>query len=118
MSPLPTTDENIPVQPSIVDLKKARKHRRVLAHLYAHGTSTLANLAHLLQNSIPSVTGLVDELIQTDWITAIGTVIGNNGRRPALFALSPNHHYVAVIDVSTHDTKILLMNTHRNVVFR
>ena len=118
MSPLPPTDESIPVQQSIVDLKKARKHRKVLAHLYAQGTSTLANLAHLLQNSIPSVTGLVDELIQTDWIMPIGTAVGNNGRRPALFALNPNNHCVSIIDVSTHDTKILLMDTQRNVVFR
>ncbi|MBD2752693.1 ROK family transcriptional regulator [Spirosoma validum] len=105
-------------QQSVVDYKKNQKQRKVLAHLYTQGTCTLANLAHLLHNSVPSVTGLVDELIQTQWVTAIGTAIGNNGRRPVLFGLNTKHHYVAVIDVSTHDTKILFMDTQRKVVFR
>ncbi|UFH54447.1 ROK family transcriptional regulator [Spirosoma sp. KNUC1025] len=111
-------EEESSSQQSVVDYKKNQKQRRVLAHLYTNGTCTLANLAGLLHNSVPSVTSLVDELIQTKWVTAIGTAIGNNGRRPVLFGLSTKHHFVAVIDVSTHDTKILFMDTQRNVVFR
>ncbi|WP_420146772.1 ROK family transcriptional regulator [Spirosoma sp.] len=110
-------EESPPLQ-SVVDYKKNQKQRKVLAHLYTHGTCTLANLASLLHNSVPSVTSLVDELIQTKWVTAIGTAVGNNGRRPVLFGLNVKHHYVAVIDVSIHDTKILFMDAQRNVVFQ
>lgn len=113
-----TLEEEPPVQLSVVDYKKNQKQRKVLAHLYAQGTCTLANLAHLLHNSVPSVTNLVEELIHTQWVTAIGTAVGNNGRRPVLFGLNTKHHYVAVVDVSTHDTKILFMDTQRKVVFR
>lgn len=111
-------DEEPPVQQSVVDYKKNQKQRKVLAYLYAKGTCTLANLASLLHNSVPSVTSLVEELIQSQWVTPIGTAIGNNGRRPVLFGLNTSHHYVAVIDVSTHDTKILFMDALRTVVFR
>ena len=111
-------EEELSVQQSVVDYKKNQKQRQLLAHLYTQGTSTLANLAALLYNSIPSVTGLVDELIQTKWVTAIGTAVGNNGRRPVLFGLNTKHHYVALIDVSTHDTKILFMDTQRTVIAR
>lgn len=111
-------EEEPSIQQSVVDYKKNQKQRQVLAHLYTQGTSTLANLAALLYNSIPSVTGLVEELIQNQWVTAIGTAIGNNGRRPVLFGLNTRYHYVAIIDVSTHDTKILFMDAQRKVVFR
>ena len=111
-------EEEAPLQQSVVDYKKTQKQRNVLAHLYAHGTCTLANLANLLHNSVPSVTSLVDELIQAQWVTPIGTAIGNNGRRPVLFGLNTIQHYIAVIDVSTHDTKILFMDVQRKVVFR
>ena len=118
MHSFPVFEEEPPVQQSVVDYKKNQKQRKVLAHLYTQGTCTLAQLANLLHTSVPSVTDLVEDLIQTKWVTANGIAIGNNGRRPVLFGLDTKHHYVAVIDVSTHDTKILIMNTQRDVVFR
>ncbi|GAB4023475.1 ROK family transcriptional regulator [Spirosoma koreense] len=111
-------EEEPPFPQSVVDYKKNQKQRKVLAYLYTQGTCTLATLANLLHNSVPSVTSLVEELIQTQWVTAIGTAIGNNGRRPVLFGLNTKLNHVAVIDVSIHDTKILVMNTQRTVIFR
>ncbi|MFD2933499.1 ROK family protein [Spirosoma flavum] len=114
----PVLDKEAPAQQSVVDYKKNQKQRKVLAHLYAEGTCTLAHLTKMLHSSVPSVTGLVEELIDTQWVTPIGTAIGSNGRRPVLFGLDTKHNYVAVLDVSTHDTKILFMNVQRKVIFR
>ena len=118
MNSLLVLEEEPALHQSVVDYKKKQKQRKILAHLYANGPTTLANLAQLLHNSVPSVTALVDELSQAQWITSIGTAIGNNGRRPALFGLNLKQHYLAVLDVSTHDTKILFMDAQRNLVFR
>lgn len=111
-------EDELPAQQSVVDYKKIQKQRKVLAHLYVNGTCTLANLAMLLHSSVPSVTNLVDELIQTEWVASMGPAIGNNGRRPVLFGLNTKRNFVAVIDVSIHDTKILFMDTQRHIVFR
>ncbi|GAB3958868.1 ROK family transcriptional regulator [Spirosoma harenae] len=111
-------DEGLTTQQSVVDYKKKQKQRNVLAHLYSDGKCTLAQLTQVVHSSIPSVTSLVDELVDDQWVTPTGTAIGSNGRRPALFDLNPGRNYVAVLDVSTHDTKILFMNTHRKLVFR
>ncbi|GAB3997986.1 ROK family transcriptional regulator [Spirosoma daeguense] len=114
----PILDEEISTQQSVVDYKKRQKQQTILAHLYAESTCTLAQLARILHSSVPSVTSLVEELTEEGWATPIGTATGSNGRRPVLFSLNTKRHYVAVLDVSTHDTKILLMNTQREVVFR
>jgi predicted NBD/HSP70 family sugar kinase len=118
MNPSILLEEEPIAQQSVVDYKKKQKQRRVLAHLYAEGTCTLAHLTRILHSSVPSVTSLVEELIANSWVTPIGTAVGSNGRRPVLFALDTKHNYVAVLDVSTHDTKILFMNPQREVIFR
>lgn len=113
-----TIDEEAPISQSVVDYKKNQKQRQVLAHLYTEGTCTLAHLTKMLHSSVPSVTSLVEELIDAQWVTPIGTATGSNGRRPVLFGLNTQYNYVAVLDVSTHDTKILFMNVYRKVIFR
>lgn len=118
MNPSVTFDEELPSQQSVVDYKKNQKQRKVLAHLYTEGTCTLAHLTKSLHSSVPSVTNLVEELIENKWVTTLGMATGSNGRRPVLFGLNTKHNYVAVLDVSTHDTKILFMNIKREVVFR
>lgn len=118
MNPSVILDEELPGQQSVVDYKKNQKQRKVLAHLYTEGTCTLANLTKSLHSSVPSVTNLVEELIEAKWVTALGMATGSNGRRPVLFGLNTKQNYVAVLDVSTHDTKILFMNTNREIVFR
>lgn len=111
-------EEEVTVSRSVVDYKKTQKQRTIVAHLYGEGTCTIAQLARLLHSSVPSVTDLIDELIREGWVTPAGTATGSNGRRPVLFALNPKQRYVAVLDVSTHDTKLLLMNLRRDVVYR
>ena len=118
MNPDIVFEEESAAQQSVVDYKKNQKQRKVLAYLYAEGTCTLAYLTKMLHSSVPSVTNLVEELIDNQWVTAIGTATGSNGRRPVLFGLDRKHHYAAVLDVSTHDTKILFMDAQRRVIFR
>ena len=111
-------DEELPMMQSVVNYKKTQKQRKALACLYAEGTCTLARLTKVLHSSVPSVTSLVDELIDNQWVTSIGVASGSNGRRPVLFGLDRQHHYIVVLDISTHDTKILFMDTQRTVVHR
>lgn len=118
MNPPVILDEELVYQQSVVDYKKNQKQRKVLARLYSADTCTLAHLTRMLHSSIPSVTGIVEELIENQWVKPIGTATGSNGRRPVLFGLDTSHNYVGVLDVSTHDTKILFMDPQRNVIFR
>lgn len=118
MTSLSTPGEDVASKRSVVFHKKTQKLRRVLSYLYQEESFTLAQLAELLYTSVPSVTSLVDELIEQGWVCTTGTASGNNGRRPVLFSLNPNGHYVIVLDSSTHDTHIMLVNPLRQVVFQ
>lgn len=101
---------------SVVAYKKNQKVRRALLHLYQEGPCTLAKLAEILHISIPSATSLVDQLIEEGWVNTIGTVSGNNGRRPVLFNLNPAGHYVLVVDSNTHGTRLYVCNLVREII--
>ncbi|MVM40101.1 ROK family protein [Spirosoma sp. HMF3257] len=103
---------------SIVAFKKNQQVKKVLSYLYQEGSCTLAKLAEVLNTSVPSVTHIVEQLIDEGWVSTIGTVSGNNGRRPVLFSLNPVGHYALIIDSNTHGTKLVLVNLLRQVVFQ
>ena len=111
-------DDVVVAKRSVVDYKKSQKSRGILYHLYQKGPHTLAQLADVLHTSIPSITGLVEELVEDGWVNTLGTASGNNGRRPVLFSLNPRDHHVLVLDSSTHDTTLMIVNPLREVIFQ
>ena len=117
MTSLTVTDDVVSKK-SVVVYKKNQKVKRVLSYLYQEGACTLAQLAELVHTSVPSITEVVEQLIDERWVTAGGTAVGNNGRRPALFGLNPNGHYVVVVDSTTHDTSLLIINPLRQIIFQ
>lgn len=112
-----TTPEDSLTKQSVVAYKKNLKFRKALAYLYQEGSCTLAELASELHTSIPSVTNLVDQLIDDGWVIAIGTAAGNNGRRPAVFRFNPTGHYSVILDSGTHGTRLLIVNLLRQILF-
>lgn len=110
-------DEIIPKR-SVVDFKKNQQQRAILSWLYQEGACTLATLAKVTHSSIPSVTRLTEELINLGWVSTTETARRYNGRRPALFGLRPDRHYVILIDSNTHDTSLTIVNPLRQVVYQ
>ncbi len=103
---------------SVVLYKKRKRKQNIIWSLYRNGVTTLPQLADVLHTSVPSITDLVDGLVQENWVSVAATAIGNNGRRPSLFALNPEHHLIWVIDISTHGVSMLLVNSWHDVIFR
>ena len=116
----PTTSSELDTLPktSVVDYKKNLHRRRILIELYRSGTSSIAELARVIHSSVPSVTSIVEEMVEEKWIVPVGTGVTKQGRKPVLFSLSTERYYVLVLDVNTHDTKVLVMNLKNEVVFR
>lgn len=114
---VPTTlDDTTDTKSSVVAYKKIQKVKKALLHLYQEGPCTLAKLAEVLHTSIPSTTNIIDQLVEEGWVNTIGTVSGNNGRRPALFQLNPVGHYVLVADSNTHGTRLAVVNLLREII--
>ncbi|CAM3453726.1 ROK family protein [Aquirufa ecclesiirivi] len=110
--------ESEPVEKeSVVDLKKNKLKRKLLQHLYTHGSFTIAQLTKHLHTSVPSVTSLIEELMSEKWIVEIGPAEVQLGRKPALYRLNPHDRYVLAIDMNTYSSKAYLLNLHNEVIF-
>lgn len=116
MSPFAVQEDAPATKPSVVAYKKKLKVKKALAYLYREGAGTLAQLADVLHTSIPSITSVMEELVEEGWVNPIGMAASNNGRRPVLFSLNPDGHRVLLLDANTHETRLLLVNPLREVV--
>ncbi|WP_234734353.1 ROK family protein [Tellurirhabdus bombi] len=103
---------------SVVDIKKNRLKNRIIRELYKSGTSTIAHLARLLHASVPSITTLIEELIGEKWLLEIGTGEAQFGRKPVLFGLNPYRHLILILDINTHDTKLIIFNLNNQIIAR
>ncbi|MEZ0542296.1 ROK family transcriptional regulator [Fibrella arboris] len=103
---------------SVIDTKKNKLKRAIIADLYQAESRTIAQLASALHSSVPSITALIDELIATKWVRGIGTGVAQLGRKPSLFALNPAYYVTVVVDINVHDTKLLVFDLTNQVRHR
>jgi len=112
------SDADLLIKESVVDIKKSFLKKNILRELYGSGPCTIAQLTKLLHTSVPSVTTLIEELINEQWVVETGIGAAQYGRKPALFALNPVGHNVLVLDINTHESKLAVINLRHEVVAR
>lgn len=101
---------------SVIDTKKSKLKRRLIAELYRSESRTISQLAGLLHTSVPSTTNLIDELSSEHWVRGVGTGNAQFGRKPSLFALDPSRYINIVADITVHDIQLRAMNLANEIV--
>jgi len=94
------------------ELKKMGLKKQIIEILYTNGEKTIADLCGPAQVSIPTMAGIMNELIEEGWVKKAGIGDSRGGRRPALYILNETARYVVGIDMSQRNTKIALFNLH------
>lgn len=102
---------------SIVDKKKNRLKKKILQDLYFRGNRTIAQLTKELHTSVPSVTTLIEELVEEKWIVEIGLAEAQFGRKPILYSMNPQQRYILLLDIAVHGSKAAILNLQNQVLF-
>ncbi|MDI9864146.1 ROK family protein [Flectobacillus sp. DC10W] len=110
-------DSEIVERESIVDLKKNKLKKKLLQHLYNGGNFTIAQLTKQLHTSVPSVTALVEELINEKWVIEVGIAEVQLGRKPTLYSLNPYERFVLALDINTYQSKAYILNLQNKVIY-
>ncbi|WP_394995443.1 ROK family transcriptional regulator [Emticicia sp.] len=105
------------IKESVIDIKKSKQKKGILSELYFNNMNTIAELAQTLHISIPSITALIEELVEERWIVETGFAISKQGRRPAIYEINPSEKFVLVLDINTHDTKVSVLNLKNEIIF-
>ncbi|MFI3328472.1 MAG: ROK family protein [Rikenellaceae bacterium] len=90
--------------------------RNIVALMALTGESTLSELTRKLNVSVPTITKLVQELVDEDILTDLGKVETSGGRRPNIFGLASSAIYFVGVSVGRTRLIYLLMDLHNNVV--
>jgi glucokinase len=104
-----------------LDHRVIRRHngKRILDAVRRHGPISRAALAHRAELSPPTVSALVDDLVdRRGLLRNVGKGASSGGRRPLMVDFNADYGYVAGIDIGSRSMRFALADLRGNVVTR
>ena len=83
-----------------------------------NGECTLSELTKELHISVPTITKLVQELVEENIVSDLGKVETPGGRRPNIFGLANSAIYFAGVNVGRDNMSFLITDLQNNIVKR
>lgn len=90
--------------------KNALLKINILQYYINNGENNLADLAKEMNLSIPTVSKLVNELIEEGYVIDFGKQETNGGRRPSIYGLNPDSGYFVGVDLKRFRINLALIN--------
>lgn len=104
-----------------LDHRVIRRHngKRILDAVRRHGPISRAALAHRAELSAPTVSALVDDLVdRRGLLRNVGKGVSSGGRRPLMVDFNADFGYVAGIDIGSRSLRFVLADLRGKVVHR
>lgn len=108
-----TTNKN-----SLPGLKEKRYQQKkdIIGYLYKIGELSKPEICRLTNMTTPTISRIIDELIEEGWVTDRGQGSSIGGKRPHIFSLNPDAAYIMGIDVGRDHLKIAIFNLRKEVI--
>jgi predicted NBD/HSP70 family sugar kinase len=106
------SDENVSI---VVNKNKALK-RSLINYLDTYGNTTITELSHELNISVPKTTSLVNELIEDGLLKDHGKVDSTGGRRASTYGLVPEACFFIGVDVKRYYINIGLLDFTKQLI--
>lgn len=101
---------------SNVELKKIFQKNAIIEYLYRLGPTSNPEIARLTKMSSPTITKLLQELIDLGIVMDMGIGESIGGRKPNLYGINPNARYIIGVDVDCRMVKIGIFNLDNHAV--
>ena len=98
------------------DSKNSVLKKQILNLCINEGDYSLADLSKELNTSIPTITKLVGELIDSGFLMEVGKLDTNGGRRPSIYGLNPSAGYFVGIDIRVNHINIAVTDFKGSVI--
>lgn len=99
-----------------VSHKNSLIKRNIIAYMAVNGECTLSELTKELHISVPTITKLVQELVDENIVTDLGKVETPGGRRPNVFGLANSAIYFAGVHVGRDNMTFLITDLQNNII--
>jgi predicted NBD/HSP70 family sugar kinase len=94
-----------------VDLKLA-----ILTSFFNDGENTIANLSKQLKASIPTVTKLIEEMLEDGLVVSLGKLETSGGRKPLLYAINKSAGYFVGVDIQRKFISLIALDLTKEIV--
>ncbi|MFR9650261.1 MAG: ROK family protein [Rikenellaceae bacterium] len=90
--------------------------RNIIAYMAMHGEPTLSELTKELHISVPTITKLVQELVDDNIVVDLGKVETPGGRRPNIFGLASSAIYFIGVNVGRDNMTYVVTDLQNNII--
>ena len=90
--------------------------RNIIAYMAVNGECTLSELTKELHISVPTITKLVQELIEDNIVNDLGKVETPGGRRPNVFGLANSAIYFVGVNVGRDNMTYVVTDLQNNII--
>lgn len=90
--------------------KKEKLKQDLVEQFYTKGPLTIHDLCKTVKMSAPTITRMVEELIEQGMVIKTGIGDSSGGRRPGLYSINPSSYYAMAIDLERSFVKIAIFD--------
>jgi len=94
--------------------KTSKLHYNIVQELYYRKSASCNELSAATKKSIPLVTKIVNELIETGYVAEQGYAPSSGGRRPLMYSLIKDKLFMVVVAMDRLSTRIGIVNLHND----
>ena len=96
--------------------KNAALKREILRLCIIHNNYSIADFSKALGISVPTITKLIGELMEENFLQDEGKVGTSGGRRPSVYGLNPEAGYFVGVDIPRHHFHIAISDFKGDVI--
>lgn len=96
--------------------KRYQQKKDIIGFLYKIGELSKPEICRLTNMTTPTISRIIDELIEEGWVTDRGQGSSIGGKRPHIFSLNPDASYIMGVDVGREHLKIAIFNLRKEII--
>lgn len=96
--------------------KRYQQKKEIIGFLYKTGELSKPEICRLTNMTTPTISRIIDELIEEGWVTDQGQGASIGGKRPHIFSLNPDASYIMGVDIGREQLKIAIFNLRKEVI--
>ena len=99
-----------------IEKKRYLLKKKIIRHLYLSGPKSNPEICKSTNMSSPTITGLLNELIEQGIVNEVGAGTSSGGRRPNMYGLRSDSRYVIGIDIARYSSTIAIFDINNQLV--
>lgn len=96
--------------------KRYQQKKDIIGYLYKMGELSKPEICRLTNMTTPTISRIIDELMEEGWVIDRGQGPSIGGKRPHIFSLNPDSAYIMGVDIGRDYLKVAIFNLQKEII--